>query len=278
MTLYSRIKEAVTSIGCPMNFTLKDLIRPDAARTEYFVSAILNFCLHKDKKMNLLRPIYEDLTDLDEQRKEWEAKMSKLDAEIAEYNEARERELALVEEVDAKVKDLRQNIQDLNKHQWALEEKKLGQEEAKNSERSAMQSFQNKNETLDVYTETLEKMLEHFAQMQAVCEQVNSAKSIEREYYALKSKVSDDGVLDKSLEAKLVQWQAKGRRRYLEARQRKVEAVVVEVDAITLKTMSTKEAGAAKLQALDNKVEEIVKQFHKLSWGLVLSVAEAKVA
>ncbi|KAK0606134.1 hypothetical protein LWI29_034433 [Acer saccharum] len=54
-------------------------------------------------------------------------------------------------------------------------------------------------------------MLEHFAQMQAVCEQVNSAKSIEREYHALKSKVSDDGVLDKSLEAKLVQWQAKGR-------------------------------------------------------------------
>ncbi|KAK0606228.1 hypothetical protein LWI29_035428 [Acer saccharum] len=117
MTLYSGIKEAVTSIGCLMNFTLKDLIRPDAARTEYFVSAILNFCLHKDKKRNLLRPIYEDLTDLDEQQKEWEAKMSKLDAEIAEYNEARERELPLVEEVDAKVKDLRQNIQDLNKHQ-----------------------------------------------------------------------------------------------------------------------------------------------------------------
>ncbi|TXG60497.1 hypothetical protein EZV62_015070 [Acer yangbiense] len=171
---------------------------------------------------------------------------------------------------------------------WALEEKKLVRVEAKDSERSAMQSFQNKNETLDVYTETLGKMLEHFAQMQAVCEHVNSAKSIEREYYALKSKVSDDGVLDKSLEAKLVQWQAKGRRRYLEARQRKVEAVVVEVDAITLKTMSTKEAGAAKLQALDNKVEEIVKQVRsylflvssifKLSWGLVLSVAEAKVA
>ncbi|KAH7575743.1 hypothetical protein JRO89_XS02G0206700 [Xanthoceras sorbifolium] len=408
MTLYSRIKEVVTSIGCPMNFTLKDLIRPDAARTEYFVSAILNFCLHKDTKMNLLRPIAEDLTDLDEQRKEWEAKISKLNAEIAEYNEARERELPLVQELDAKVKELRQTIQDLNKHQTsqaefdlvqsvqqnadlrskivqspdklqrALEEKKLVRQEAKDAERLAMQSFQNKNETLDVYTEALEKMLEHFAQMQAVYEQVNSAKSIEREYKALKAKVSDDGVLDKSLEAKLVERQAKGRflfklseqldelrkqlerernlkfeevtkeldnvkldvestRRDLEARQRKVEAVVAEVlstplnvytgtghsdlkgyifhlfnpqvDAITSKTLSIKEAGAAKLQELDNKAEEIVKQvcsslflcrsvyvgvrleieipsstskaiptIFKLSWGLVVTEAEAQVA
>ncbi|TXG53512.1 hypothetical protein EZV62_022681 [Acer yangbiense] len=350
MTLHSRIKEVVTSIGCPMNFTLKDLIRPDAARTEYFVSAILNFCLHKkiymlilsykslvfvynlrDTKMNLLRPIAEDLTDLDEQRKEWETKISKLNAEIAEYNEARERELPLVQEADAKVKELRQTIQDLNKHQTsqaefdlvqsvqqnadlrskivqspdklqrALEEKKLVREEAKIAERSAMQSFQNKNETLDVYRETLEKMLEYFAQMQSVYEQVNSAKSIEREYKALKAKVSDDGVLDKSFEAKLVERQAKGRflfelfeqldelrkqlerernlkfeeaskecdnvkldvesrRRDLEARQRKVEALVAEVDAITSKTMSIKEAGAAKLQESDNKAKEIVKQ------------------
>ncbi|KAK2642321.1 hypothetical protein Ddye_024084 [Dipteronia dyeriana] len=34
------------------------------------------------------------------------------------------------------------------------------------------------------------------------------------------------------------------------------------VDAITSKAMSIKEAGAAKLQELDNKAEEIVKQVH----------------
>lgn len=43
-----------------------------------------------------------------------------LNAEIAAYNEAREKELPLVQEVDAKVKELRQTIQDLNKHQMAL--------------------------------------------------------------------------------------------------------------------------------------------------------------
>ncbi|XP_031270354.1 kinetochore protein NUF2 homolog [Pistacia vera] len=120
MNLYSRIKEVVSSVDCPMKFTLKDLVRPDATRTEYFVSAILNFCLHKDTKMNLLRPIAEDLTILDEQRREWEAKIAQLNAEIATYNEARERELPVVQEVDAKVKELRQTIQDLNKHQMSL--------------------------------------------------------------------------------------------------------------------------------------------------------------
>lgn len=43
-----------------------------------------------------------------------------MNAEIAAYNEVRERELPLVQEVDAKVKELRQTIQDLNKHQVSL--------------------------------------------------------------------------------------------------------------------------------------------------------------
>ncbi|KAJ0099537.1 hypothetical protein Patl1_19932 [Pistacia atlantica] len=346
MNLYSRIKEVVSSVDCPMKFTLKDLVRPDATRTEYFVSAILNFCLHKDTKMNLLRPIAEDLTILDEQRREWEAKIAQLNAEIATYNEARERELPVVQEVDAKVKELRQTIQDLNKHQMslrtsikklkektgeleekisqaefdlvqsvqqnadlrskivqspdklqrALEEKKSVRDEAKNAERVAMQSFQEKTATLEVYTKVLKKMSKHFAQMQAILEQVNSAKSIERDYKALKTKFSDDIVSDKSLEAKLVERQSKGRnlkfqeatkelenvkvevesrRRDLEARQRKVEAVVAEVDAITSKTMSVKESGEAKLQELANKAEEVFQQYSHSLGVLLVTEAEA---
>lgn len=43
-----------------------------------------------------------------------------LNAEIEECNEARERELPLVQEVDAKVKELRQTIASLNNHQMSL--------------------------------------------------------------------------------------------------------------------------------------------------------------
>lgn len=43
-----------------------------------------------------------------------------MNAEIADYNEAREKELPLVQEVDAKVKELRQTIAGLNNQQMSL--------------------------------------------------------------------------------------------------------------------------------------------------------------
>lgn len=43
-----------------------------------------------------------------------------MNAEIAKYNEARERELPLVQAVDVKVKELHQTIAGLNNHQASL--------------------------------------------------------------------------------------------------------------------------------------------------------------
>nr|KJB06141.1 hypothetical protein B456_001G2697001 [Gossypium raimondii] len=257
-----------------------------------------------------------------------------LNAEIAGYSEARERELPLVQEVESKVKELREMIAGLNSNQMslrtsfrnlkektgqmdekiskaefdlvqsvqenanlrskivqspdklqrALEEKKLARDEAKNAERSAIQSFQEKTATVEVYSKALKKMSKHFALMQAIHEQVNSAKSVEKECKGLKAKLSDDVVLDKSLEAKLIEWEGKvgqldehkrqlqkerdlkfeestkhlnslksevlSKRCELEARQKKVEDVVAEVDSITIKTSMVRESGAAKVQQL----------------------------
>ncbi|KAK8294018.1 hypothetical protein V6Z12_D06G226800 [Gossypium hirsutum] len=334
MNLYCRLREVMASLNCPMQFNLRDLIKPDPRRTEHFLSGILNFCLYKETKMNLLRPIVEELALLDDQRKEWEAKISQLNEEIAGYSEARERELPLVQEIESKVKELRELIAGLNSNQMslrtsfrnlkektgqmdekiskaefdlvqsvqenanlrskivqspdklqrALEEKKLARDEAKYAERSAMQSFQEKTATVEVYSKALKKMSKHFALMQAIHEQVNSAKSVEKECKGLKAKLSDDVVLDKSLEAKLIERLGKvvqleehkrqlqkerdlkfeestkhlnsvksevlSKRCELEARQKKVEDVVAEVDSITLKTSMVRESGAAKVQQL----------------------------
>ncbi|KAK5826782.1 kinetochore protein NUF2 homolog [Gossypium arboreum] len=349
MNLYCRLREVMASLNCPMQFNLRDLIKPDPRRTEHFLSGILNFCLYKETKMNLLRPIVEELALLDDQRKEWEAKISQLNEEIAGYSEAREREFPLVQEIESKVKELREMIAGLNSNQMslrtsfrnlkektgqmdekiskaefdlvqsvqenanlrskivqspdklqrALEEKKLSRDEAKYAERSAMQSFQEKTATVEVYSKALKKMSKHFALMQAIHEQVNSAKSVEKECKGLKAKLSDDVVLDKSLEAKLIERQGKvgqleehkrqlqkerdlkfeestkhlnsvksevlSKRCELEARQKKVEDVVAEVDSITLKTSMVRESGAAKVQQLISKCEEIVKQFQQYS-------------
>ncbi|KAB2078991.1 hypothetical protein ES319_A06G200500v1 [Gossypium barbadense] len=349
MNLYCRLREVMASLNCPMQFNLRDLIKPDPRRTGHFLSGILNFCLYKETKMNLLRPIVEELALLDDQRKEWEAKISQLNEEIAGYSEAREREFPLVQEIESKVKELREMIAGLNSNQMslrtsfrnlkektgqmdekiskaefdlvqsvqenanlrskivqspdklqrALEEKKLARDEAKYAERLAMQSFQEKTATVEVYSKALKKMSKHFALMQAIHEQVNSAKSVEKECKGLKAKLSDDVVLDKSLEAKLIERQGKvgqleehkrqlqkerdlkfeestkhlnsvksevlSKRCELEARQKKVEDVVAEVDSITLKTSMVRESGAAKVQQLISKCEEIVKQFQQYS-------------
>lgn len=45
--LYNRIKDVLASMDCPKSFTLKDLIKPAPDRTELFLSAILNFGLHR---------------------------------------------------------------------------------------------------------------------------------------------------------------------------------------------------------------------------------------
>jgi kinetochore protein Nuf2 len=58
-----------------------------------------------------------------------------LDLEIEQYNEARERELPLVQELEAKVKELRQNIAGLNNHQMSL--------------RATFRKLKEKNEEMD---------------------------------------------------------------------------------------------------------------------------------
>ncbi|KAK6156964.1 hypothetical protein DH2020_011212 [Rehmannia glutinosa] len=349
MNLYNKIRQLVAAVNCPKAFTPKDLIKPEPERTELFLSALLNFHLHRHTKLDLLKPIGDDL-DLFEGRQEAaENRIKELNAEIAEFNESRERELLLVHEVESKVKELHQTVSGLNKHQMALkteikqlkekakevdekisnaefalvqsvqenaslrskivqspdklqralEEKKLVQTETRNAERAAVQSFQDKTATLEAYAKACKKMTKHFAQMQAVQEQVNSAKSVDKDVKVLKSKLSDEGVLIKSFEAKLVEMQSKAdqlrefkkqlekeralkheevdrelnnvklevdsKRNELQLRQRQVESLVAEADAITSKRTIVKDDAEAKMQEMDHKCEEIVAEFENYS-------------
>ncbi|KAK4401953.1 Kinetochore protein NUF2 [Sesamum angolense] len=254
MNLYNKIRELVAAVNCPKAFTPKDLIKPEPERTELFT--------HEIK----LKPIVDDLDLFEGRQLAAKDRISQLNAEIAECEELREREVPLVQEVNSKVKELHQTVSGLNKHQmtlktsikqlkekakemdekisesririspkcprkcqftvqncpvtrqsfrinlfrelcfnWsvflltscvihvtkpstqrALEEKKLVQIETKNAERAAVQAFQEKTSTLEAYAK------------------VNSAKSVDKDVKVLKSKLSDEGVLIKSLEAKLV--------------------------------------------------------------------------
>ncbi|KAK9059602.1 hypothetical protein SSX86_020306 [Deinandra increscens subsp. villosa] len=361
MNLFSKVRELISALHCPRKFTLKDLIKPEPDRTELFLSAILNFILHREARMNLIRPVVEEMTVLDEQRQELEARISKSNADIAEFNESREREMPFVQEVDNKIKELKQTISGLNNHQMslksainkkkdelkemnekisnaefalvqsaqenaslrskivqspdklqrALEEKKAALVDAKNAERAAMQSFHEKTSVLEVYTKASKKLNKHLKLMQALQEQVNSAKQVEKDVKVLKAKISDDVVLDKSLEAKLFEHQGRAdqieellkqlekerdlnceeaskelnnvrsqveyNRRGLEQREREVEALVTEGAAIIEKINIEKDSAEAKKQTLLHKCEELTNTFFKYSnaIGGLLSRIEA---
>ncbi|GAB2283632.1 hypothetical protein Dimus_018137 [Dionaea muscipula] len=349
MNLFSKVKQILVAVCCPLKFTLNDLVQPHANRTMKFLSAIINFILYKNRKMEDLRPLVDELSLFDEQRKEKEGRISQLNAEITEYNEAREKEMPLVNELDSKIKELRQTVPNLNNHQVSLrgslrkmkekakemddkiskaefdllqnrqdnanlkakvvqspdklqrvlEEKKAALLEAKNSERMTMQSCQEKSSTVEVYSKALKKMSKQLAQMKTVQEQVNSAKSIEKELKQLKTKLTDDGIQDMSLEAKIVERQGKvdqlgqhkrqlekerdlrceenakelnkvkleveSRRQNLDTRREKIEAVLAEVDAMRSKANSYKDLGIARQQVLLQKCEEILNEFRQYS-------------
>ncbi|KAI3712450.1 hypothetical protein L1987_71007 [Smallanthus sonchifolius] len=364
MSLFNKIRELIAALDCPRKFNLKDLIKPEPGRSELFLSALLNFSLHRDTRMTQIRPFVEELTVVDEQRQELEARILKANADISEFNESREREMPLIQEVETKIKELRQSISALNNHQSslkatyrkkkdaskemdekissaefalvqsaqenaslrskivqspdklqrALEEKKAAQADAKNAERAAMQSFHEKTAILEVYTKASKKMNRHLKLMQALQEQVNSAKQVEKDVKVLKAKNSDDGVLGKSLEAKLFEHQGRGDQleellkqlekerdlkceeaskelnnvrsqveynsRGLEQRQREVEALVAEGASINEKINFEKDSAASKQQILLQKCEEITKEFFNYSnaTGHLLSRIEARVS
>ncbi|WVZ25124.1 hypothetical protein V8G54_003668 [Vigna mungo] len=402
--LFNRIKEVLADIECPGKFTFADLLAPDSHRTDIFPGALLNFFLYRDTKMNTVSESVNEFNALELQHEELESKMLHLKGEIAECNEAREREMPLVQEEAAKVNELKQSIEALNKHQSslrstlkklkdrtaemdqkfgveiptlvyllqpplvlkisnaeftlvqnvqenenlcskisqspdkvlrALEEKKLAREEARNAKSLARQAFPGKTALVEVFSKVFYQHIGSFLIPLGVQENVktlqadagytrtgkhtlvNSGKSIEKELKTLKAKLSDEEILEKSLEARLVERKSKGTSsannavflliaswlnrfsmsdveqieelmkqtekecntmrdeatKYLsstksevesksfsmEIRQRNVEAVLCEADAINSKIASVKESAAVEVERLCRKCEELVE-------------------
>ncbi|KAL6515232.1 hypothetical protein OROHE_018864 [Orobanche hederae] len=185
----------------------------------------------------------------------------------------------------------------------ALEEKKLVLAEAKKAERAAMQSFQDKTATFEAYTKACKKISKHCAQMQALQEQVISAKKVDKDVKVLKNKLSDEGVLIKSLDAKLAELQSKvyypadwlkeskkqlekeralthedvdkefkkvqmevdAKRNSLQLRHRQVELLVAEADAMNVKRKTVNDETKAKMLELNRKYEEVFLEFENYS-------------
>ncbi|KAG9135465.1 hypothetical protein Leryth_007225 [Lithospermum erythrorhizon] len=248
-------------------------------------------------KVNQLR---QTIQGLNNHQMSIKATMRKLKEKAQEIDkEITNAEFTLVQSLQENANLRSKIVQSPDKLQRTLEEKKLVQAEAKNAERAARQSFQEKSAVFEVYTKACTKMSKHLTQMQALQDQVNSAKSVEKELKILKSKLSDEAMIVKSLESKLVEMQGKGdqleelkkqlekerevncsealkelnnvksevesRRRDLVIRKRQVDAVLTEANSIMMKINSVRDSGAAKQQELSLKCEEVLQQCYNYS-------------
>ncbi|VFQ76306.1 unnamed protein product [Cuscuta campestris] len=166
------------------------------------------FVQEEDAKVRGLKQAISGLNNhqltLKSETKKMKEKAHELDEQISSAD------FALLESVRENGELRSKIVQSPDKLQRALEEKRSQQAEANNAERAAMKSLQDKNAILEMYAKAQKKMSKSLEQMLAIQEQVNSVKSSEKEIKALKTKQSEDKLLDKSLDAKLVEMQGKG--------------------------------------------------------------------
>ncbi|CAL5214321.1 unnamed protein product [Lathyrus oleraceus] len=245
-----------------------------------------------------VRELRQTVSDMNNKQMSLRTNLKKLKEKIVEMDDKISgAQFSLVQSVQENA-NLRSKIaQSPDKVQRALEEKKIAREEARNAERLAMHTFHEKNTLINVFSKVNKKMSKHCKQILAIEEQVNSAKSVEKNLKALKAKFGDEEVLEKSLEAQLVERQSKvehteglkkeleknyntvmeegakylsskkseveSKRSEIETREKNVENVLSKVDAINSEITSVIESAAAKVDELDSCRSEVVEAFRK---------------
>ncbi|RWR75957.1 Kinetochore protein Nuf2 [Cinnamomum micranthum f. kanehirae] len=205
LNLYHKMTDLIAS-SCSMDFTLKDLLFLKRDRT-----ALNKEILNHEEMSKMEQPIIQEV----------EAEVKELQQTIQSLNKQQMSLKASFRTVNDKTKEIDDKISsaefELGKHaqefsklqskivqspdklQRALEEKKSIRAEAKNAERAAMQCFQERSSTVEVYLKACKKLSKHLVEMQALQEQVNYAKAVDKDVKVLKAKLSDEGVLDMSV-------------------------------------------------------------------------------
>ncbi|KAJ3705161.1 hypothetical protein LUZ61_008866 [Rhynchospora tenuis] len=346
LNLYQKIKEFFASIQYH-GFILRDLLRPDPKpkRTLQHLSAVVNFIYYRNEKLQLLKPILDEMPSSEDRKIELTSRISELQNAIQDHEMEARMEEPVVLQLGAEVRDLEQTIQNYNKQQMslkthakelkemidainnqisqadfklmneaqeisklsaqvvqspdklqmALEEKKSAKADAKNLEKLTTQKVLEKTAALELYTKAHEKLCKHLEKMQALQEQVNKNKALEKEVKSLKAKLSDENVSVMTLEAKLVEKQGKAqqaeellkmaekerdealteenrklnelRSQYeqklnlLELIEKEAEVMVSEGERLLQEVESVRQSGNSTLQQLLTKGEEIVRAF-----------------
>lgn len=147
---------------------------------------------------------------LNKQQSDLQAEVRNLKEKINEYNNKISNADFLLLQKTQEGSQLRsQVVQSPDKLQKNLEEKRSRKAELEMNVESAMESFQKWNSTVEAYTKVHKKVTKSLALVQALQEQLNSCKTVEKDVKALKAKFKDAEKEDWAFEAKRVELQVK---------------------------------------------------------------------
>ncbi|KAF8086061.1 hypothetical protein N665_0636s0033 [Sinapis alba] len=265
MILYIKLKNTLDMLDCPLMINFKDLIRPDSSRTEFFISALLNFSLYKDSKMELIRPLAEELTLLDEQRRQSEAKIAQLNAEIAEFDEACERDSPFVQELEVNIEELRQKISELNNQQLSLratfnkmkEESTQMDNKISKAEFDLVQAVQENANLRAKIVQSPDKLQGALEEKKLVLEETKKAERLAMETFQEKAAVLE--VYEKAFKKMS---KSSAQLQLINEQVTNVKAIEKDLKAQKAK-LSEDEAGYKSLEAKVVERERTVKQLHE---------------
>ncbi|KAF7133270.1 hypothetical protein RHSIM_Rhsim09G0048500 [Rhododendron simsii] len=293
MHLFRKIKEALAAQDCPTKFILRDLIKPDADRTELFLSALLNFCIHRfQRSCEMIAILTWNFLFGNEFVNAWGGVSSHVDKDKDKaedkVEDAEDADMdVVVDKEEEKEVTMALSIMTLYQEINFQHQGRVDEEEAAVVEEIIIQTREGENYDFFPYFEEEQSVFEAPQELitppasprfeppspgESSNERTPNMRSLSDLYEASYMNLSRYMILGvHDLSTTLIRGAKNGhihnvkseveeKRRDLESRETKLQAVVAEADAMSMKSNSVKESGAAKRQELCRKSEEIVSQ------------------
>ncbi|KAG8061776.1 hypothetical protein GUJ93_ZPchr0003g16818 [Zizania palustris] len=238
------------------------------AKIDEHQKAIADLELAAQMEEPMVQQLEAEVNSLKQKLVEYNKQQLALRAKANTINDRKEETLRKISEADFELVKLAQEnskllskiVQSPEKLQRALDEKKSTRAELKNSEKMAMQSVQEKTATFETYSKAFEKLSKHISKILALQEQVTSAKILEKEFKARKSKLSDESATIMALDAKIVEWNGKAHEMVgrVKAKEKERDQIIADENQRLSTLRSEIEWKLQCLEPRERKVEETV--------------------
>lgn len=213
-----------------------------------------------------IKDLQQNILSLNKQQSDLQAEVRNLKEKINDYNNKISNADFLLLQKTQEGSQLRsQVVQSPEKLQKNLEEKRSHRAELEISVESAMASFQKWSATVEAYSKVHKKVTKSLALVQALQEQLNSCKTVEKDVKALKAKFKDAEKEDWAFEAKRVELQVKVEQleksiKILEAEKEvKCTEAEKELDAMNAQI-------APRLQELEHAKQRLSEKFSEVEY------------